>query len=164
MTLPGCRWSGMSLKNERKTVVSTNAAQTVSAIRPSSIPNQRMPTDSAQIRFVTYFFTRLPCTRWTLRLLESKVVELGIVDRASDSTIGRTLKKRSQAPSATMLGDSAEGEQRICSGDGRCAGRLHATARSRLPAGLPGREFKAVACRNARADPDESGPGGPLRL
>jgi transposase len=31
--------------------------------------------------------------RWTLRLLETKVVELGIVDRASDSTIGRTLKK-----------------------------------------------------------------------
>jgi len=32
-------------------------------------------------------------TRWTLRLLENKVVELGIVERASDSTIGRTLKK-----------------------------------------------------------------------
>jgi Homeodomain-like domain len=31
--------------------------------------------------------------RWTLRLLEDKVVELNIVDRASDSTIGRTLKK-----------------------------------------------------------------------
>jgi hypothetical protein len=31
--------------------------------------------------------------RWTLRLLENKVVELGIVDRASDSTIWRTLKK-----------------------------------------------------------------------
>jgi transposase len=31
--------------------------------------------------------------RWTLRLLETRVVELGIVDRASDSTIGRTLKK-----------------------------------------------------------------------
>src|SRR6202162_1112955 len=31
--------------------------------------------------------------RWTLRLLEKKVVELKIVDRASDSTIGRTLKK-----------------------------------------------------------------------
>ena len=28
--------------------------------------------------------------RWTLRLLENKVVELNIVDRASDSTIGRT--------------------------------------------------------------------------
>ena len=31
--------------------------------------------------------------RWTLRLLENKVVELNIVDRASDSTIGRTLQK-----------------------------------------------------------------------
>src|SRR5437899_1842926 len=34
--------------------------------------------------------------RWTLRLLENKVVELGIVDRASDSTIGRALKKTLQ--------------------------------------------------------------------
>jgi hypothetical protein len=31
--------------------------------------------------------------RWTLRLLEDKVVELGIVERASDNTIGRVLKK-----------------------------------------------------------------------
>jgi len=31
--------------------------------------------------------------RWTLRLLENKVVELGIVERASDNTIGRVLKK-----------------------------------------------------------------------
>ena len=31
--------------------------------------------------------------RWSLRLLEEKVVELRIVERASDNTIGRTLKK-----------------------------------------------------------------------
>jgi hypothetical protein len=31
--------------------------------------------------------------RWTLTLLESAVVELNIVKRASDNTIGRTLKK-----------------------------------------------------------------------
>jgi transposase len=31
--------------------------------------------------------------RWTLELLEEAVVELKIVDRASDNTIGRTLKK-----------------------------------------------------------------------
>ena len=31
--------------------------------------------------------------RWSLRLLESKVVELGIVEPASDSTIRRVLKK-----------------------------------------------------------------------
>ena len=31
--------------------------------------------------------------RWSLRLLEKHVVELGIVETASDSTIGRVLKK-----------------------------------------------------------------------
>jgi hypothetical protein len=31
--------------------------------------------------------------RWTLSLLEQKVVELNIVEKASDNTIGRTLKK-----------------------------------------------------------------------
>ncbi|WMT79389.1 IS630 family transposase [Bradyrhizobium sp. Ash2021] len=36
--------------------------------------------------------------RWTLRLLEKKVVELQIVDRASDSMIGRALKKHSLQP------------------------------------------------------------------
>jgi hypothetical protein len=32
-------------------------------------------------------------SRWTLALLEEKVVELKIVERASDNTIGRALKK-----------------------------------------------------------------------
>jgi hypothetical protein len=32
-------------------------------------------------------------SRWSLRLLEDKVVELGIVEKASDSTIGRVFKK-----------------------------------------------------------------------
>src|SRR5271166_3080750 len=36
--------------------------------------------------------------RWSLRLLEEKVVELGIVDKASDNTIGRTLKKNVLKP------------------------------------------------------------------
>jgi transposase len=43
-------------------------------------------------------------TRWTLRLLESTVVELGIVDRASDSTIGRTLKKTLSSPTGDNAG------------------------------------------------------------
>ena len=68
--------------------------------------------------------------RWTLRLLENKVVELGIVDRASDSTIGRRSKKHSQAPSARAMGHSAQGQQRIRRRDGRRVGRLHAAARS----------------------------------
>ena len=44
--------------------------------------------------------------RWTLRLLENKVVELGIVDRASDSTIWRTLKKTLSGPIAASTGSS----------------------------------------------------------
>ena len=35
--------------------------------------------------------------RWTLQMLEDKVVELNIVERASDNTIGRTLKKISSS-------------------------------------------------------------------
>lgn len=35
--------------------------------------------------------------RWTLRMLEDKVVELNIVERVSDNTIGRTLKKTSSS-------------------------------------------------------------------
>jgi homeodomain-containing protein len=44
--------------------------------------------------------------RWTLRLLENKVVELSIVDRASDSTIGRVLKKTRSSPIAGSNGSS----------------------------------------------------------
>jgi Homeodomain-like domain len=68
--------------------------------------------------------------RWSLRLLERKVVELNIVDRASDNTIGRVLKKHSQAPPAATMGHSTKGQQRLCSRHGRRAGRLYATARS----------------------------------
>ncbi len=46
--------------------------------------------------------------RWSLRLLENKVVELGIVDRASDSTIGRTLKKTLSSPIAASTGSSRQ--------------------------------------------------------
>ena len=42
--------------------------------------------------------------RWTLRLLEKKVVELQIVDRASDLLIGRTLKKIFSSPIADSAG------------------------------------------------------------
>ncbi len=68
--------------------------------------------------------------RWTLRLLEQKVVELGIVDRASDSTIGRVLKKHHQAPSPPVLGHPAQGQRRFRRRHGRGALRLHAATRS----------------------------------
>jgi hypothetical protein len=42
--------------------------------------------------------------RWSLRLLESKVVELGIVERASDTTIQRTLKKTRSSRIVASIG------------------------------------------------------------
>ena len=42
--------------------------------------------------------------RWSLRLLETKVVELGIVERASDTTIQRTLKKTRSSRTAASTG------------------------------------------------------------
>ena len=45
-------------------------------------------------------------TRWSLRLLESKVVEFGIVEAASDSTIQRVLKKTLFSHTAANTGSS----------------------------------------------------------
>ena len=42
--------------------------------------------------------------RWTLTLLETAVVELNIVNRASDNTIGRTLKKTRSSLTSTNNG------------------------------------------------------------
>ena len=42
--------------------------------------------------------------KWTLRLLEEKVVELQIVESASDNTIGRTLKKTFSSPISSSNG------------------------------------------------------------
>jgi poly-gamma-glutamate capsule biosynthesis protein CapA/YwtB (metallophosphatase superfamily) len=66
--------------------------------------------------------------RWTLQLLESAVVELNIVDRASDNTISRTLKKHAQASPPEAMGHSAGGQRQLRSRHGRCAGGLSTAA------------------------------------
>ena len=44
--------------------------------------------------------------RWTLQLLETEVVELNIVERASDNTIARVLKKTNSSPTSKSNGSS----------------------------------------------------------
>jgi hypothetical protein len=68
-----------------------------------------------------------------LSLLEEKVVELKIVEKASNNTIGRALKKHSQTASQTAMGDRARGQRRFRCQYGRCARRLSAAARSAAP-------------------------------
>ena len=94
--------------------------------------------------------------RWTLKLLESAVVELSIVDRASDNTIGRTLKKHSQASPPEAMGHPAGRQRRLRSRHGRCAGGLSEAARSGMPGCVPGRGIEATHRRNAGADPGRS--------
>jgi transposase len=56
---------------------------------------KRIFDGAAEGRLITLACSEPPPgrARWTLQLLEEKVVELNIVERASDNTIGRTLKK-----------------------------------------------------------------------
>jgi len=66
--------------------------------------------------------------RWTLQLLEEQVVDLKIVERASDNTIGRTLKKHAQTAPAKTMAHPAGCQRRLRSRHGRCAGGLSEAA------------------------------------
>jgi transposase len=61
---------------------------------PKSAP-PRIFDGAAEAKLIALTLSPAPdgFARWSLRLLEEKVVELHIVERASDNTIGRTLKK-----------------------------------------------------------------------
>ena len=81
-----------------------------------------------------------PCDCWRARSWNSTLS----IAPATRRSGGRS-KKHSPAPSPTVLGHPAQGQQRVRSGDGRRAGRLHAATRSRPSAALPGRDLKATA-------------------
>ena len=61
-----------------------------------------------EARLITLACSKPPegYARWSLRLLESKVVELGIVEAASNSTIQRVLKKTLSSRTAANTGSS----------------------------------------------------------
>jgi hypothetical protein len=61
---------------------------------------QRIFDGAAEAKLIALAYSDPPkgCVRWTLKLLESVVVQLNIVDRASDNTIGRTLKENVLKP------------------------------------------------------------------
>ena len=67
-------------------------------LRRKYSPNSARPRifdGAAEAKLIALSLSPAPegFARWSLRLLEEKVVELHIVERASDNTIGRTLKK-----------------------------------------------------------------------
>ena len=66
----------------------------------SNSARQRIFDGAAEAKLIALTLSPAPAgfARWSLRLLEEKVVELHIVERASDNTIGRTLKKNILKP------------------------------------------------------------------
>jgi hypothetical protein len=61
--------------------------------RQRSGPRQRRPCGFDRLIALACSAPPKGRKKWTLTLLETAVVQLNIVDRASDNTIGRTLKK-----------------------------------------------------------------------
>ena len=75
--------------------------------RPRATPAVAKIFDGvAEARLIALACSQPPVghARWSLRLLESKVVEFGIVERASDTTIQRTLKKTRSSRIAANTG------------------------------------------------------------
>jgi transposase len=92
----------------RKQLVEEGFAAVLSRKQRASPAVPRIFDGEKEARLITLACSKPPKgrARWTLRLLENKVVELGMVDRASDSTIGRTLKKTFSSPIAGNAGSS----------------------------------------------------------
>ena len=84
---------------------------------------QRIFDGAAEAKLIALACSEPPKGRakWTLALLEEAVVELKIVERASDNTIGRTLKKCSQTAPAKTMGDPTGCQRRVRSKHGRRA-------------------------------------------
>ena len=72
---------------------------------PNSAP-RRIFDGEAEAKLIALACSSAPAghAKWSLRLLEEKVVELGIVEAASDNTIGRTLKKTSSSRTSSSNG------------------------------------------------------------
>jgi len=83
-------------------------------------------------------------TRWTLRLLADRLVELTVVESISPECVRMTLKKRTQAMVAKTVGDSTAGQRRVRVCHGRRAGGVYPAVRSRPAGGVPGRDQQAV--------------------
>ena len=74
--------------------------------------------------------------RWTLKLLADRVVQLKIVERCSAPTIGRVLKKRTQALAAEDVVHPARIRRRVRVRHGERAGRVQAAVRPGASGGL----------------------------
>jgi hypothetical protein len=92
----------------RKQMVEEGLEAVLSRKAPAAPAVARIFDGEKEARLIALACSKPPegYARWSLRLLESKVVELGIVEAASDSTIQRVLKKTLLSRTAANTGSS----------------------------------------------------------
>jgi len=84
-----------TVSRTRRTLVEEGVDAALTRRHSPASARKRIFDGAAEARLIALACSPPPKgrARWTLELLESAVVELNIVDRASDNTISRTLKK-----------------------------------------------------------------------
>jgi poly-gamma-glutamate capsule biosynthesis protein CapA/YwtB (metallophosphatase superfamily) len=84
-----------TISRTRRTLVEDGLDAALTRRHSPASARKRIFDGAAEARLIALACSQPPKgrARWTLELLESAVVELNIVDRASDNTISRTLKK-----------------------------------------------------------------------
>ena len=92
----------------RKQLVEEGLEAVLSRKAPAAPAVPRIFDGEKEARLIALACSKPPegYARWSLRLLESKVVEFGIVEAASDSTIQRVLKKTRSSRTAANTGSS----------------------------------------------------------
>ena len=95
-----CGVSTTTVYNITKQYEAEGLAKTLERKSPAKPPIQPIITGEIEAKIIALACSEPPkgYARWTLRLLENKVVELGIMEKVSDTTIGRMLKKRRSSP------------------------------------------------------------------
>ena len=91
----GLHTSPMTVARVRQQFVEEGVDGVLTPKRSANSARRRIFDGASEAKLIALACSTPPegFARWTLQMLESKVVELNIVARASDNTIGRTLKK-----------------------------------------------------------------------
>ncbi len=87
--------SVMTVARVRQQLVEEGVDGVLTPKRSANSARQRIFDGASEAKLIALACSTPPegYARWTLQMLEGKVVKLNIVTRASDNTIGRTLKK-----------------------------------------------------------------------
>ncbi len=94
--------------------------------KTSKDPKERKVDGDLEAHLIALSCSQAPkgFSRWSLRMLAVKAIELKYVESISHETIRKVLKNRIKAMESNKLGNTAETEQSICSTDGTSVRRL----------------------------------------